>query len=183
MLAEMKKKPYTGPQVVEEGSDDVLIKSDRSESESTDIEVNLVKAHDNYSKNFLNKILPELPTLPNGMKLLGVNEQSPLIDSGELFKMRVFRPDKPISTSEVFDDGCAIRYTNYSKLVNDVLIISKFKIESAIFKAGIMDDDQVGLKAIKWLYEAEDIANLTLRPFIEHKVEGKRCFKKFYSQY
>ena len=168
-MLEAIKKPNVVIKRSEEDLDEVLNKSSSSDSE---IEVKLVEVHENYRNEFLNKILPKLPKLPNGMKLLGVNEQSPLVDSGELFKMRVFRPDEPIETSEIFDDGCAIRYTNYSKLINDVLIISKFKIESAIFKAGVMDEDQVGLKAIKYLYEAEDMANLTLRPFIEHKVKG-----------
>ena len=85
--------------------------------------------HEDYRKRFLTNILPSLPTLPNGMKLMGVNEQSPLIDSGEIFKLRVFRPDRPYKTSEVFDDGCALRYINYSRLVNDDIMVSKECLE------------------------------------------------------
>ena len=35
-----------------------------------------------------------------------------------------------------------------------------------------MDEDQVGLNALKGLYEAEDMANITYKPFVESKVKG-----------
>ena len=124
-----------------------------------------------FGNGFCKDILPKLPVLPNGMHLLGVDEQSPLIDCGELYKIRAFRPDTPLRQSEVFEDNCTIRYTNLSRLINDDLTISKFKVELATFRVGPVENDQVGNNAIKGTYEAEDACNLTVKQFIERKVK------------
>ena len=107
------------------------------------------------------------------MKILGVCEQSPLVDSGEVFKIRMFRPDKPIRTSEVFEDGASIRFTNLARLISDDFIIAKFKVELATFKAGLADADMVGLKASQGVFEAEDFSTLTIKPFVERKIRGR----------
>ena len=126
---------------------------------------------EHYGKCFIKEILPKLPKLPNGMTLLGANEQSPLINCGEIYKVRVYRPDEPVAHSEVFEDNCTVRFTNISRLMNDDLIIAKFKIETATFKVGPVDEDQVGTDALKGLYEAEDVGSLTFKPFIERKIK------------
>ena len=134
------------------------------------------RARKEYEKNgtpFLTEVLPKLPKLRNGMKILGVCERSPLVDSGEVFKLRMFRPDKPVRTSEVFDDGATIRFTNLSRLVSDDFIISKFKVELATFKVGLADDDMIGLKAAQGVFEADDFSTLTVKPFVERKLRGK----------
>ena len=124
-----------------------------------------------YGRKFNNEILPKLPKLPNGMTLLGINEQSPLVDCNEIYKLRVFRPDAPLMYSEVFEDNCTIRFTNLSRLLNDDFSITKFKLETAIFRAGSMEEDQVGTKAVKGLYEAEDVCNTTFRHLMERKIK------------
>ena len=166
MLNECKKKPYQ----------EKVPDAKKSEAETISSEIEFRKrvddAYDISGKKFHEDILPRLPILPNGMRLLGVNEHSPLIESGELYKMRVFRPDYPFKTSEVFEDDCILRYVNISRLITDEMLITKFKVESAIFKTGLMDPDQVGTNAIKGLVESEDMANLTYGPFVEGKVKG-----------
>ena len=122
---------------------------------------------------FMSEVLPKLPRIRNGMRLLGIHEQSPLIDSGELYKMRVFRPDKPIASSEVFEDGTRMRFTNLSKIVSDDFIISRFKIEMVTCKVGLADSDTLGTNAVKGVFEAEDACNLTMKPFLEKKMKGK----------
>ena len=127
-------------------------------------------------KVFLEEVLPKLPTLANGMRLLGVNEYSELIDSNEVFKLRVFRPDYPIETSDVFEDNCSIRLTNHSRLITDDLQVAKFKLEVAVFRVGLAENDALGPNALERLYEAEDLANLTFAAFMERKTKGKnRC--------
>ena len=157
----------------------VAIDADKGDAEgntdgSTDsVEFNL-KVKDVFERNgrkFNNEILPKLPKLPNGMTLLGINEQSPLIDCGEIYKLRVYRPDTPLVHSEVFEDNCTIRFTNLSRLLNDDLTITKFKLETAIFRVGAMEEDQTGTKAIKGLYEAEDVCNMTFRHFMDRKIK------------
>ena len=120
----------------------------------------------------MSEVLAKLPKQRNGMRLLGVNEQSPLVECGELFKLRMFRPDKPIITSEIFEDGTRARFTNLSRLTGDDFAISKFKIELVTFKVGIADQDTIGEKATKGVFEAEDICNLTIKPFLEKKLRG-----------
>ena len=142
--------------------------------ESSDSVVFKMKVKDVFEKNgrkFNNEILPKLPKLPNGMTLLGINEQSPLIDCNEIYKLRVFRPDTPLAYSEVFEDNCTIRFTNLSRLLNDDLSISKFKLETAVFRVGAMEEDQIGTKAIKGLYEAEDACNMTFRHLMDRKIK------------
>ena len=131
---------------------------------------------------FMSEVLPKLPRLSNGMRLLGVHEQSPLIDSGELYKMRVFRPDKPIASSEIFEDGTRMRFTNLSKIGSDDFIISKFKIEMVTCKAGLADSDTVGMNAVKGVFEAEDACNLTMKPFVEMKIKGKASQNRMISE-
>ena len=155
-------------------------------STDDEIEVNLGKRKEsddlNETKNekpempksrFMSEVLPKLPRIRNGMRLLGIHEQSPLIDSGELYKMRVFRPDKPIASSEVFEDGTRMRFTNLSKIVSDDFIISRFKIEMVTCKVGLADSDTLGTNAVKGVFEAEDACNLTMKPFLEKKMKGK----------
>lgn len=127
----------------------------------------------NMENRFLSDVLPRLPKTRNGMRIMGVNEQSPLIDCGELYKLRIFRPDKPLATSEIFEDGTRVRFTNLSKIGSDDFTISKFKIEAVTFQAGLADEDMIGTEATKGVFEAEDACNLTMKPFIEKKVKGK----------
>ena len=110
--------------------------------------------------------------LANGMILLGCNEQSPLASHGDLFKMRLFRPDFPINTSEVFEDGCVMRFTNVARLMSDDAIVIKFKLEAATQKVGVVDKDMAGLNATPGLFETEDLCNMTLRAFLERKIKG-----------
>ena len=145
---------------------------DDNKSDDFDYETRARKEYEKNGTPYLTEVLPKLPKLRNGMKILGVCEQSPLVDSGEVFKLRMFRPDKPIKTSEVFDDGAAIRFTNLSRLISDDFIISKFKVELATFKAGLADEDMIGLKAAQGVFEAEDFATLTVKPFVERKLKG-----------
>ena len=128
-------------------------------------------------KVFLEDVLPKLPTLANGMRLLGVNEYSQLIDCNEVFKLRVFRPDFPIETSDVFEDNCSIRLTNHSRLITDDLQVAKFKLEVAVFRVGLADDEALGITATERLYEAEDLANMTFGAFMERKTKGKNRIK------
>ena len=155
----------------------VAINKDKGPGDDADsadsVEFNL-KVKDVFERNgrkFNKEILPKLPKLPNGMILLGINEQSPLIDCDEIYKLRVYRPDTPLAHSEVFDDSCTIRFTNLSRLLNDDLSITKFKLETAVFRVGAMEDDQTGMKAINGLYEAEDVCNLTFRHFMDRKMK------------
>ena len=134
------------------------------------------KAREIFEKKgrpFMTEILPKLPKTRNGMRLLGVNEQSPLLECGELFKMRVFRPDRPIITSEIFEDGTRARFTNLSRLTGDDFAISKFKIELVTFKVGVADQDTTGINATEGVFEAEDLCNLTIKPFLEKKLRGE----------
>ena len=133
-------------------------------------------AYERSGKPFMREVLPKLPKLQNGMRLLGVNERSPLLECGELFKMRIFRPERPLATSELFEDGTRMRLTNLSRLVNDDFVISKFKIETVSYKSGLADSDMVGLKTTPGVFEAEDVGNLTTKPFIERKTKGKASF-------
>ena len=121
----------------------------------------------------LAEILPKLPKMRNGMVILGVHEQSPLVDCGELFKCRIFRPDKPLKTSEVFEDGTSVRFTNLTRLMSDDFTITRFKVELATYKVGVAESDMVGIRATPGIFEIEDFGNLTIRPFIERKTRGK----------
>ena len=156
----------------ENGLEDPVGESDDGKSDDFDYETRARKEYEKNGTPFLTEVLPKLPKLRNGMKILGVWEQSPLVDSGEVFKLRIFRPDKPIQTSEVFDDGATIRFTNLARLISDDFTISKFKVELATFKAGLADEDMVGLKASQGIFEAEDFSTLTIKPFVERKLKG-----------
>ena len=127
---------------------------------------------------FISEVLPKLPKLRNGMRLLCVHEQSPLINTGELYKARIFRPDRPLASSEIFEDGSRVRFTNLSRMINDDFVIARFKFELVSFKTGLADSDMVGLKTVDGIFEAEDIGNLTLKPFIERKIKGKTSLKQ-----
>ena len=148
-------------------------KGNKNKNEDFDYEKTAKAAHEKNGKPFMSEVLPKLPKLRNGMRLLGVNEHSPLLSTGELYKMRIFRPDRPLSTSEIFEDGSRVRFTNLSRLVNDDFVITRFKFEATSFKTGLADSDSVGLKTIEGIFEAEDACNLTMRPFIEKKIKGK----------
>ena len=146
---------------------------ERSDDTDFDYEAAAREAFEKFGKPFMSEVLPKLPKLRNGMRLLGVNERSPLLNSGELFKMRLFRPERPLATSELFEDGTRMRLTNLSRMMNDDFVISKFKIEAVTHKSGLADSDMVGLKTTPGLFEAEDVGNLTMKPFMERKVKGK----------
>ena len=119
------------------------------------------------------ELLPKLPTTANGMKLLGVPELNPLYKSGEVYKLRLCRPDFPIGFSETWDDRTTLRMTNYAKLVSEDVQMTNFRIEIASLVPGIQDDDIVGIKGMTELYEATDVCTLTMKPFIQRKVSGK----------
>ena len=167
--------------------DDVLNDSDgKVEGESGQDEAFQNKVKDVFEKNsggrgFVNDILPKLPKLANGMRLMGTNEMSPLIDCKEVFKLRVFQPVHPFETSEIWEDDCTLRLTNIARLITDELQVAKYKLEIAVFKPGTVEEDAAGDKAIKGLYEADDMANLTFSAFIEHKLKGKEDLE--YSKY
>ena len=131
------------------------------------------EAFDKSGRKFMSEVLPKLPKLRNGMRLLCVHEQSPLVNTGELYKARIFRPDRPLTASEIFEDGSRVRFTNLSRMVNDDFVVARFKFEVVSFKAGVADNDMLGLKSTPGVFEAEDISNLTLKPFIERKIKGK----------
>ena len=170
-------------------------KAEGDEGEDSEIEVKIPKGGDKEDKKneigedfdyekrakeifekrgrpFMSEVLPKLPKQRNGMRLLGVHEQSPLLRSGELFKIRIHRPDKPLIHSEVHEDGTRLRFTNLSRMVCDDFIISKFKMETVVFKVGVADQDTTGHNATKGVFEAEDMCNLTVRPFLERKIKG-----------
>ena len=143
------------------------------ESDDSDFQKRAKNVFKSYGKAFIEDVLPKLPTMPNEMILLGCHERSPLHECGELFKMRVFRPDRPIKWSEAFDDGTVMRFTNIARLMNDDMMVFRFKIEAAALKVGVIEQDMTGLRATPGLLELEDVCNLTIRPFMERKVKGK----------
>ena len=144
----------------------------KEEKEDFDYEARAKEIFEKKGRPFMQEILPKLPKQRNGMRLLGVHEQSPLVGCGELYKLRVFRPDRPLATSEIFEDGTRIRFTNLSRLMSDDFAISKFKIEMVTFKVGMADQDSIGFNATAGIFEAEDVCNLTFKPFLEKKIKG-----------
>ena len=150
----------------------------KENSDDFDYEERARKIFEEKGKPFMSEVLPKLPKQRNGMRLLGVHEQSPVLGSGELFKIRMYRPDKPLVHSEVYEDGSRLRFTNLSRLVCEDFIISKFKMEAVIFKVGLADQDTTGHNATKGVFEAEDMCNLTIRPFLEKKMKGKQMTGK-----
>ena len=121
----------------------------------------------------LAELLPKLPSMANGMVLMGVPELNPLHKSGEVYKMRIARPDFPLGYSEAWDDRTTLRMTNFSKLVSEEVQMSSFRIEIASLAPGVKDDDMVGTQGIKGLYRATDVCTLTLGPFVQRKITGK----------
>ena len=91
------------------------------------------KVKDAFNEKFVAEILPKLPRLPNGMVLLAAHEQSPLVDCGEIYKMRLCRPDVPLGYSELFDDCCTVRFTNNARLISDECQIIKDRMHSQVF--------------------------------------------------
>ena len=122
---------------------------------------------------FLSDILPKLPVMSNGIKLLGVSENNPLIKTEEIYKMRFVRPDKPIGHSEIWEDSTTLRLTVFGKLISDEVQLTFCRFESAGYIPGIQDDDAVGVNATKGVLEAHDIGNLTVKPFLHRKTSGK----------
>ena len=113
--------------------------ADESDSVETGGEVSLPrdetfngKVKDAFNRKFIMEVLPKLPRLPNGMVLLAAHEQSPLINCGEIYKMRLCRPDIPLSYSELFDDCCTVRFTNNARLISDECQIIKDRILNRI---------------------------------------------------
>ena len=122
---------------------------------------------------FLYEFLPKLPVMSNGIKLLGVAETNPLLDCGEVYKIRYARPDRPIGHSELFEDCTTIRLTVFGKLISDDLQMTFCRLESASFLPGIQEEDAIGIKAAKNVFELHDACNLTVKPFIRRKTSGK----------
>ena len=125
---------------------------------------------------FLYEFLPKLPVMANGIKLLGVAETNPLLDCGEVYKIRYARPDKPIGHSELFEDCTTIRLTVFGKLISDDLQMTFCRLESASFLPGIQEEDAIGVEATKNVLELHDACNLTVKPFIRRKTSGKDPF-------
>ena len=122
---------------------------------------------------FLYEFLPKLPVMSNGIKLLGVAETNPLLQCGEVYKIRYARPDKPIGHSELFEDCTTIRLTVFGKLISDELQMTFCRLETASFLPGIQEEDAIGIKATKNVLELHDVSNLTVKPFIRRKTSGK----------
>ena len=172
-----------GKNSITEGGDDLNKIENDSVKPNKSEDLSFAERVENaFEMGFVNDVLPKLPLLRNGMRLMGCQEPILLGDNGELFKLKAFRPDQPLATSEIFEDGAMMRFTNLSKLVNDDFIISKFKVELAVYKAGLVDEDMTGLKAIERVLEMEDVANLTIKPFLERKLKGKIIRKDYTDQ-
>ena len=159
-----------------------VFKKEKRKEKDFQLRVKDVFEKSSGGRGFINDVLPKLPKLANGMRLLGCNEHSQLIDCGEIFKMRAFLPHQPLQTSETWEDNCTIRLTNNSRLISDEHQIAKVKLEVAVIKTGLADEDAVGIDAVDRLYEVEDIANITLSAFMEQKVKGKQKLKTSYSK-
>ena len=122
---------------------------------------------------FLYEVLPKLPVMANGIKLLGVAETNPLIQCEDVYKIRYARPDKPIGHSELWEDRTTLRLVVFGKLVSDDLQLTFCRLESASFIPGIQEKDAIGTKALKNVFELHDVSNLTIKPFIQRKTSGK----------
>ena len=122
---------------------------------------------------FLSDVLPKLPEMANGIKLLGVAETNPLIRCEDVYKLRYVRPDKPIGHSEIWEDCTTLRLTIFGKLVSDELQLTLCRFESAGYIPGTQEEDAVGTKAIKGVFELHDAVNLTVKPFLHRKASGK----------
>ena len=112
--------------------------------------------------------------MSNGIKLMGVSENNPLVRSGEVYKLRYVRPDKPIGHSEIWEDSTTIRLTIFGKLVSDELMLTFCRFESAGYIPGTQDDDAVGINAVKGVLDLHDAGNLTVKPFLHRKISGNR---------
>ena len=124
--------------------------------------------------NFLSDVLPRLPEMSNGIKLLGVAETNPLVRCEDVYKLRYVRPDKPIGHSEIWEDCTTLRLTIFGKLVSDELQLTLCRLETAGFIPGIQEKDAVGTEAIKGVLELHDAGNLTVKPFLQRKASGRQ---------
>lgn len=122
---------------------------------------------------FLYEVLPKLPSMSNGIKLLGVAETNPLIQCEDVYKIRYARPDKPIGHSELWEDCTTLRLTVFGKLISDDLQLTFCRLETASFIPGIQEKDAIGINAVKNVLELHDVSNLTVKPFIQRKTTGK----------
>ena len=129
---------------------------------------------------FLTDVLPKLPTICNGIKLLGVAETNPLIRCEDVYKLRYVRPDRPIGSSEIWEDRTTLRMTVFGKLVSDELKMTNCRFETACFIPGIQDKDAIGTQAAKGVLELHDIANLTAKPFLQRKASGTYHLTAYY---
>ena len=120
-------------------------------------------------RKFATEVLPRVHTMANGMKLLGVEDTDPFAKQGDVYKLRIARPDMPIGYSEVWEDRTTIRLNSFSKLVSEETMVTNFRVELATLIPGIQDADVVGLKATRGLFEMTDTSMLTLKPFIQRK--------------
>ena len=166
-----------------EQQDSTNTESDTANKETGVIVIDDSEMSNDYSKDMkeylkvlgakeMLELLPKLPTTANGMKLLGVPELNPLHRSGEVYKLRLCRPDFPIGFSETWDDRTTLRMTNYAKLVSEDVQMTNFRIEIASLAPGIQDDDIVGIRGAAELFEATDVCTLTMKPFVQRKVTG-----------
>ena len=121
---------------------------------------------------FLYEVLPKLPVMSNGIKLLGVAETNPLIKSEDVYKLRYVRPDRPIGHSELWEDCTTLRLIVFGKLISDDTLLTFCRFESACFMPGVQDEDAIGLNAVKDVFELHDVGNLTIKPFIRRKTSG-----------
>ena len=122
---------------------------------------------------FLTDVLPKLPTMSNGIKLLGVAETNPLIQCEDVYKLRYVRPDRPIGSSEIWEDRTTLRMSVFGKLASDELQLINCRFEAACFIPGIQEQDAIGTQATKGVLELHDTANLTAKPFLQRKASGK----------
>ena len=150
----------------------IITISDSGISDDCNKEIAPMTSTNSKERENLAELLPKLPSMANGMVLLGVPELNPLHRSGEVYKMRIARPDFPLGYSEAWDDRTTLRMTNFSKLVSEEVQMSSFRIEVASLAPGIRDDDMVGTQGIKGLYRATDVCTLTLGPFVQRKITG-----------
>ena len=150
-------------------------------TKSEEIDFDMQSAVDRASHKFLHEVLPKVPSMANGMKILGVPEISTLTKTGEVYKMRIAHPNRPIGMSEVWDDRMTLRMTTFAKLISDELQLMNFRIEMACLVPGAVEKDVIGTKAVKGLYEASDAGKLTIKPFLQRKITGssESCIYSF----
>ena len=145
-----------------------------SNKDKDKLDTSMIDLNSLPTSKFLTDVLPKLPTMSNGIKLLGVAETNPLIRCEDVYKLRYLRPDRPIGSSEIWEDRTTLRMTVFGKLVSDELQMTNCRFETACYIPGIQEKDAIGTEAVKGVLESHDIANLTAKPFLQRKASGKR---------